>query len=78
MPLSSLCDYINQLTNHSVQCLSPVKFMDECQRQDLSSMLISKCPKCNKIFKFSTSQQLPIGDKYHYSANIGAVLGQVV
>ena len=51
--------------------------MGECQQQGLNSMLISKCPKCNKILKLHTSQQLPIGEKCHYSTNIGAVLGQI-
>ena len=60
-----------------MKCLSPVKFMGECQQQGLNSMLISKCPKCNKILKLHTSQQLPIGEKCHYSTNIGAVLGQI-
>ena len=40
-------------------------------------MLISKCPKCNKVFKFNTSQQLPFGSKVHYSVNIGGILGQI-
>ena len=40
-------------------------------------MLISKCPKCHKLFKLNTSQQLHIGQRYHYSTNIGAVLGQI-
>ena len=77
IPLSLLCDYINQLNLHSVKCSSAVKFMGECQRQGLNSTLISKCPKCNKVFKFNTSQQLPIGGKFHYSVNIGGILGQI-
>ena len=51
--------------------------MGECRRQGLNSMLISKCPKCHKLFKLNTSQQLQIGQRYHYSTNIGAVLGQI-
>ena len=54
-----------------------MRFLGECRRQGLNSMLISKCPKCNKLFKLNTSQQLQIGQGYHFSTNIGAVLGQI-
>ena len=49
IPLSLLCDYINQLNLHCVKCSSAVKFMGEWQRQGLNSTLISKCSKCNKV-----------------------------
>ena len=77
IPLYLLGDYIQQLTAHSVACMSLITFMGESQRQGFSSLLVSKCNKCNTLIKFYTSELLPVADKHHCAANIGAVLGQV-
>ena len=40
-------------------------------------MLAAKCCKCGKIMKMYTSNSIQIGEKNHYTVNVGAVLGQI-
>ena len=54
-----------------------MQFCGESKRIGLCSVLVSKCYKCQETFKMCTSEKVKLGEKRHYTTNIGAVFGQV-
>ena len=75
--LAKLRDYIPQITKHAADCGGIITFLGEWQRIGLSSVLLSKCTKCHKDFRFTTGDTVLYGRKERYSTNVGAVMGQI-
>ena len=54
-----------------------MNFLGESHRHGLASVMVCQCPKCSKLFRFTTSEITSYSRTNHYSVNIGATLGQI-
>ena len=75
--LSLLGTYLQEITNHAAVCGHGLEFLGESKRIGLCSILVSRCFKCRQYFKMYTAEYIKLGEKGHYSTNMGAVLGQI-
>ena len=77
MSLALLGEYISTLTQHAVQCKSPMNFLGDSQHQGLASTLVSQCLKCKQLLRCHTSKMVVCNEENHYATNVGAVLAQI-
>ena len=75
--LSLLGTYLQEITNLAAVCGHGLEFLGESKRIGLCSILVSRCFKCRQYFKMYTAEYIKLGEKGHYSTNMGAVLGQI-
>ena len=75
--LSLLGTYLQEMTNHAAVCGHGLEFLGESKRTGLCSILVSRCCRCQQLFKMYIAEYIKLGEKGHYSTNMGAVLGQI-
>lgn len=75
MNMEQLCESVGTLTSHSAQCGGKCLIEGESMH---SVILQASCSKCHKIFSIRTSPRIQTAEGKTWSANIGAVLGEML
>ena len=75
--LRRLKSFIDEISDHVLQCNGSVTLLGEKQHNGLASTLESCCTMCNHKIVFMTSTKITIGDSKICSMNAAAVLGQI-